>query len=148
MMILETVLEVVKIKQVTTERLIVVNSPGNVVSFLQDEIGDMANEVMYVVCFDTKMHVVAVHKASEGSLNSAIVHPREIFKSAILNNASSVILSHNHPSYGEKPSNEDLDVTQRLFQAGQILGIEVLDHLIVTPDNYYSIREKHSHLFS
>jgi DNA repair protein RadC len=144
---LETVFEIVKIKQVTTERLVTVRSPKDAGIFLQDEIGDYANEVLYVLCFDTKMRIVALHKVSEGALNSAIVHPREIFKSAILNNAGSIIIAHNHPSYCEKPSQEDLEITQRIASAGQILGIELLDHLIVTPERHYSIKEKHSHLF-
>ncbi len=144
---LETVFEIVKIKQVVTERMVTVRSPKDAGDFLQEEIGDYANEVMCVLCFDTKMRIVALHKASEGALSSAIVHPREIFKSAILNNAASIIISHNHPSYVADPSQEDLDVTKRISEAGAILGIELLDHLIVTPDNHYSIKTNHPRLF-
>ena len=147
-MILETIFEIVRIKQVTTERMVTVGSPKDAAVFLQDEIGDYANEVMCVLCFDTKNKVIALHKVSEGSLNSAIASPREIFKCAILNNAASIIISHNHPSYVNSPSSEDLEVTARIFKAGEILGIELLDHIIVTPTSHYSIKQKHSHLFT
>ncbi|ATP79342.1 TPA_asm: DNA repair protein RadC [Listeria monocytogenes] len=95
------------------------------------------------MCLNTKNNVVAVHRCHVGSLNSSIVHPREVFKSAILNNVASVILAHQHPSGDIKPSMEDINVTKRLVEAGKLLGIEVLDHLIVNSDNSFtSLKER------
>ena len=90
-----------------------------------------------------KNHVIAVHRCHVGSLNSSIVHPREVFKSAILNNAASIIVAHQHSSGDTTPSMEDVNVTKRLVEAGRLLGIEVLDHLIVNNTNKYtSLKEK------
>lgn len=95
------------------------------------------------MCLNTKNNVVAVHRCHVGSLNSSIVHPREVFKSAILNNAASVIVAHQHPSGDIKPSMEDINVTKRLVEAGKLLGIEVLDHLVVNSDkSFTSLKER------
>jgi len=79
---------------------------------------------------------------SVGSLNANLVHPREVFEPAIKNLAASVIVAHNHPSGALEPSEDDLEITKRLVEAGQILEIEVADHVIVTKDNYFSFKEK------
>jgi len=95
------------------------------------------------MCLNTKNNVVAVHRCHVGSLNSSIVHPREVFKSAILNNAASVIVAHQHPSDDITPSKEDINVTRRLVDAGKLLGIEVLDHLVVNNESKFtSLKEK------
>ena len=80
--------------------------------------------------------------ANVGSLNASVVHPRETFKAAILNNAASIIVAHQHPSGDSSPSQEDIHVTKRLKDAGQIIGIEVLDHLIVGRNQFTSLKEK------
>lgn len=96
-----------------------------------------------VLCLDTKNQPVAVNIASVGDLNTTIVHPREVFKVAILSNAATVILGHNHPSGVVTPSPQDLEVTDRLREAGRILGIEVLDHVIPGHDGVQaSLREQ------
>lgn len=77
-----------------------------------------------------------------GTVNSSLIHPREVFKTSILSNASSVIIFHNHPSGDPTPSNEDKNITRRLKEAGQILGIDVLDHIIVADDKFCSLKEK------
>jgi len=84
---------------------------------------------------DGKNRITTIHVVSEGSLNQSIVHPRETFKSAILANAAAVILAHNHPSGDTTPSREDREITRRLREAGDILGIKVLDHVIVDTDS-------------
>ncbi|KML32380.1 DNA repair protein RadC [Rossellomorea marisflavi] len=92
---------------------------------------------------NTKNHVVAVHRCHVGGLNASLVVPREVFKSAILNNSASIILSHQHPSQDVTPSREDIEVTHRLVECGRLLGIEVLDHLIVNAKaDFYSMKEK------
>jgi len=92
---------------------------------------------------DGKNRITGLHIVSEGSLNQSIVHPRETFKAAILANAAAVILAHNHPSGDTSPSREDREITRRLQEAGELLGIKVLDHVIVATDtgNYLSFTE-------
>lgn len=100
-------------------------------------------EVFLIAALSTKNKVCCISPISEGSLNSAIVHPREVFKTAILHNAASIICCHNHPSGDASPSLEDIEVTERLMKAGDILGIEVLDQVILGEnDQYVSLKEK------
>ncbi len=95
-----------------------------------------------ILCLNTKNKIVGVHTISIGSLNASIVHPREVFKAAILNNASRIICLHNHPSGDPEPSKEDIEITRRLVEAGEILGIEVLDHVIIGEQRYLSMKER------
>lgn len=143
---METIYEVVRIKQVVRELegVETVRSPQDVAKLAFDFIGDEDREVFLVMCLNTKNNVIAVHRAHIGSINASIVHPREIMKTAILNNAASIVVAHNHPSSNPSPSTEDIDVTERLVEAGKIIGIDLLDHLIVTPieNKYVSLKEK------
>ncbi len=95
-----------------------------------------------ILCLNTKNKIVGVHTISIGSLNASIVHPREVFKAAILNNASRIICLHNHPSGDPEPSKEDIEITRRLVEAGEIIGIEVLDHVIIGEQRYLSMKER------
>jgi len=95
-----------------------------------------------ILCLNTKNKIVGVHTISIGSLNASIVHPREVFKAAMLNNASGIICLHNHPSGDPEPSRDDLEITRRLVEAGKIIGIEVLDHVIIGEQNYLSMKER------
>src|SRR5690606_31308837 len=106
-----------------------IRSPQDASKVAVQFIGDDDREVFLVMCLNTKNHIVGVHRCHVGSLNASIVHPRDVFKSAILNNSASIIVAHQHPSYDPYPSREDIEVTRRLVKAGKILGIEVLDHL-------------------
>ncbi|WP_242694742.1 JAB domain-containing protein [Pseudogracilibacillus auburnensis] len=106
-------------------------------------IGRGDREVFFAMCLNTKNNVVAVHHRHVSSLNASLVHPREVFKSAILNNTASVIVAHQHPSGDITPSMEDINVTKRFAEAGKLLGIEVLDHLVVNNDNSFtSLKER------
>jgi DNA repair protein RadC len=99
-------------------------------------------EVCGLLCLSTRLDVLAYHELSRGSLQSTIVHPRDVFRTALLATAASVIVAHNHPSGDVQPSPEDRAVTQQLVQAGQLLGIDLADHLIVgMRGNCYSFRE-------
>lgn len=145
----EKLLEVVTLKQVTRKSknkfaLYQIKSPEDAAIVAHHFIGDYACEVMMTIMLNTKNQVIGIHRFSTGSLNATIAHPRECFKSAILNNAASVILAHQHPSNNPTPSPEDVEVTDRFAEAGKILGIEVLDHVIVTEykDKYISLKEK------
>ena len=89
----------------------------------------------------TKGQVININVVGIGTLNNVLIHPREVYKSAILCNASNIILAHNHPSGNPEPSRQDMDVTKRLAEAGRLMGIEVLDHVVVADDRYFSFRE-------
>ncbi len=116
-------------------------SPHAVASFLMEEMRYYKKEYFKIILLDTKNHIISVEEVSVGSLNSSIVHPREIFTLPIKKSAAAIILVHNHPSGDPHPSREDLDVTNRLVEAGKILGIAVLDHIIVGEGKYLSFKE-------
>jgi DNA repair protein RadC len=144
---MKKVYEIQRIKQIIQEveggEQYIVRSPEDGAKVAATFIGDEDREVFFVMCLNTKNRIVAVHRCHVGGLNASIVMPREVFKSAILNNCASIIVSHQHPSQDVTPSREDIDVTKRLVEAGKILGIEVLDHLIVNASaDYYSLKEK------
>lgn len=104
-------------------------------------IHEEPEEYMYMICMNTKNKIIGVFEISHGSVNSSIVNPREVFQKALLANAVSIIVMHNHPSGDPTPSREDIEVTKRLVEAGKIIGVEVLDHIIVG-DRYSSLKEK------
>ena len=105
-------------------------------------VQEEAQEVFGILILNTKNKIVAVHEISRGILNASIVHPREVFKPAVLHNAAAIICFHNHPSCDTEPSREDIKTTHRLVEAGKIMGIEVLDHIIVGDDRYVSLKER------
>ena len=121
-----------------------ITSPEIVFEFLRQffNLEYKAQEVFGIICLNIKNKIIGVHLLSQGSLNSTIVHPREIFKSAMLNNASAIILFHNHPSGNPKPSEEDIEMTKRVCDAGHVVGIDVLDHVIVGDGEYASLKEQ------
>jgi len=102
---------------------------------------DSAREEFHIVTLDTKHQVIATHQISVGTLDASLVHPREVFRAAIKDSASSIILVHNHPSGDPTPSREDRQVTRRLESCGQTLGMDVLDHIIVTQVACVSLQE-------
>lgn len=103
-------------------------------------IHENAEEVACMFCLNTKGEVIAFHEISRGDISSSLVHPREIFKRAILNNASSIILTHNHPSGDCEPSHEDVNMTRRLIEAGELIGIPVMDHIVLGDYDYTSMK--------
>ncbi len=120
-------------------------SPDNVYRMMQEHL-DLDNcDREHFICLylDRKGRVNAANVVSVGGLSSSIVHPREVFKVAIISSSASIILVHNHPSGDPAPSREDIEITSRLVKAGSILGIEVIDHVIVgTNERYVSFKEK------
>jgi DNA repair protein RadC len=94
-----------------------------------------------MLSLNTKNKVIALHVVHIGSVNASIVHPRDIFQLAILDNATSIAIAHNHPSGDTTPSEEDINVTNRINEAGKLMGIELLDHIILG-DSYLSLKEK------
>ena len=98
-------------------------------------------ETAQMLALDTKNKVIGIFSLSIGSLNASIIHPRDVFQRAILSNAASVILVHNHPSGDPTPSPEDMELTRKLVEAGKMLDITVLDHVIVGEGAYISMKE-------
>lgn len=120
-----------------------INSPHDALELIEPFLQDQDRECFLVVCLDTKNNPTTISVVSIGTLNSSLVHPREVYKVAILANANSVILGHNHPSGDPTPSKEDKEVTNRLIEAGKVLGIEVLDHVVVGDNHrYISLKER------
>ncbi|NYF23559.1 DNA repair protein RadC [Sporosarcina sp. JAI121] len=119
-----------------------VRSPEDGYKIFKQFLGELDREYLVVMCLDTKNQPTAINIAHIGSLNSSIVHPREVMKVAILSNSSSIIIFHNHPSGNPVPSNEDIEVTKRLVKAGEIIGIDLMDHLIIGDDTFVSLKEK------
>ena len=101
-------------------------------------------EYFFVITMDGAMQCLNVHTVTAGLVNRTLVHPREVFKPAIMENATSVIVAHNHPSGSLKASPEDKDVTRRLKEAGEILGIKVQDHIIFSNAGYQSMLENNT----
>ena len=119
-----------------------VNSPEDVADLLMMEMRWLQKEHFRVLLLNTKHHLLAIPTISIGSLNASIVHPREIFKEAVRHSAAAVILVHNHPSGDPAPSGEDIAITKRLQEAGRLMDIAVLDHIIVGDGRYVSLKEK------
>ena len=119
-----------------------IKTPEDAHRILEGYFADLSCEHFTALLLSTKNHVVAVTTVSIGSLNSSIVHPRELFQRAILANAASLILAHNHPSGDPTPSPEDLELTKRLAEAGKLLDIPVLDHLVVGEKSFVSLKER------
>jgi len=118
-----------------------ISSPEDAVELINLLIGDSDREQLVVIAVDTKHQPTAINVCSIGTLNMSIVHPREIFKMAILANASDIIIAHNHPSGDTTPSRDDQLITKRIKDAGDIIGITLLDHLIVGNNQYTSLKE-------
>ena len=120
------------------------NSPEKIVNLARTylHMHELPEEYMYMVCMNTKLHMTGVFEISHGNVNSSIVGTREVFQKALLANAISIIFIHNHPSGDPKPSREDIAVTRKLVDAGNLIGIQVLDHIIIGRPGYSSLKEK------
>jgi len=103
----------------------------DVFNHFHERLKDEKQEHFYVLMLDTKNNIIGEHLVSKGILDASIIHPREVFKPAIKNSASKIILVHNHPSGDPNPSQEDLDITEKIIKAGEEIGIKVLDHMII-----------------
>ena len=123
-----------------TER-IKVNGPADVYELVKDELAHADREMLVSIMLTTTNQLIGVETVSIGTLNSAHVSPREIFKSAILANAFGIIICHNHPSGELDPSNEDRKVTDLITDAGDLLGIKLIDHVIVSHKGFKSLKD-------
>ncbi len=116
-------------------------SPRDVFDLIGAEMSGLDREQLRVILLDARNNVIEAEVVSIGSLNSSIAHPREIFKNAIVRGAAGIILTHNHPSGDPTPSPEDVALTKRIGKVGELVGIDLLDHIVIGGGNYCSIRE-------
>lgn len=119
------------------------NEPKSVSEIVRNLIGNTDREYVVVSCVDAQMNPTCIEIASIGTVNECPMSPREVLKNAVLRNAYGVVMCHNHPSGDVRPSGNDIDVTERLEKAGEIIGIKLIDHVIIGDDNdYFSFREE------
>jgi len=119
-----------------------ISSAQDVFNYFNEKLSDKKEEYFYVLMLNTQNKIIKEKLISKGILDASIIHPREVFKPAIRNSASRIILVHNHPSGDCTPSDEDLEITERLIKNGEGLGIEVLDSVIVGKGAWWSWKEK------
>lgn len=124
------------------EDMIKIRSPRDIVNVIMYQMMHLKKEYFKAILLDTKNQVISIENISIGDLSSSIVHPREVFKVAIKKSSASIILAHNHPSGDPNPSREDINITKRLSDAGRILGINVIDHVIIGNEKYISFKEE------
>ncbi|HHW61454.1 MAG TPA: DNA repair protein RadC [Syntrophomonadaceae bacterium] len=139
---IKAALELAKRSSLGVPYRVTVRSPVDVTYLVMEEMRYFDREYFRVLYLDRKGTLLVMEDVSVGSLHSSIVHPREVFKTAVKRSAASIILVHNHPSGDPSPSKEDIQTSNRLIQAGSILGIEVLDHIIIGDGRYCSMKEK------
>jgi DNA repair protein RadC len=119
-----------------------ITSPADVAEIFIPILRDEVKEQFIVVCLSSANKIIRYERISQGNLNSSVVSPREIFKTAIENNSASIILIHNHPSENPEPSNEDISITKKIVESGKIMEIPVFDHIIIAGNSYTSFVEK------
>ena len=115
--------------------------PQDVAEFLMPRLRYAVKEQFIVILLNGKNKVVGTEVISEGSLSSSVVHPREVYASALLHHAAAIMVAHNHPSGDPKPSDEDREITSLLAQSGKVLGIPLVDHIVIGDGTYYSFLE-------
>lgn len=116
-------------------------SARDIFNFLRPKIGHFVKEHFLVISCDTRQGIIALDTISVGILNASIVHPREVFETAIRRHAATIIIAHNHPSHNPEPSDADIEITKKIYDAGEIFGIKLIDHIIVARHSYASLRE-------
>ncbi len=119
-----------------------IKDPEAVVKAIRASIQDKAKEHLKLILLNPRNKIIGISTISIGTLNASLVHPREVFKDAIMHTAASVVLAHNHPSGDPEPSEDDIKITKKLAESGKILGIEVIDHIIIGKNDYYSFKAK------
>lgn len=130
-----------RVAMFSTSNKPVIRQPTDVFDYFRDEMSLLPHEVFRVVALDTKNRILKDKIISEGTLNASIVHPRDVFRFAVLQTAANIILLHNHPSGDPTPSKEDLQITKRLVEVGNVMDVRVLDHLVIAGGTYLSMKE-------
>lgn len=121
--------------------MVTISGPQDAADLLMEDLRHYREEHFVCLFLNTKNHVVGRETLSVGSLNASIVHPREVFRAAVRRSSASILCAHNHPSGDPTPSAEDLKLTRRLAEAGALLGIELLDHLVIGDNRFVSLKE-------
>lgn len=143
----DAILAAIQLNRICNQPLIVgtrinINSPKDVANLLMPEMRYLDCEHFKIIMLNIKNDIIGIDTISIGNLNSAIVDPKQVFKSALKRSSASIILTHGHPSGLATPSREDIDLTIRLIEGGKLLGIEVLDHIIIGDGTFISLKEK------
>ena len=131
-----------RLSQQKTDEKFTIRSPKDAATYLMQDMTSLNQEHFVALFLNVKNQILHKQTIFIGSLNASIVHPREIFREAVKRSAASIICAHNHPSGNPAPSTEDIDVTKRLYEAGVIMGIELLDHVIIGDHQFISLKEK------
>jgi len=129
------------VREGNADEVIKLNNSSDVYELIKDELANSDREMLLSVMLTSKNQLIGVETVSIGSISATSMAPREVFKSAILANAVGIILCHNHPSGELTPSSEDIQMTKLLVEAGKLLGIKVLDHIIVSNKGYQSLSD-------
>lgn len=119
-----------------------IHTPDDVATLVMESMRHLDREHFKAILLNVKNQVLALETISVGTLDSSVVHPRELFKAAIRKSSASIILLHNHPSGDPTPSREDIEITRRFYQSGEIIGISVLDHVIIGDNKFVSLKAK------
>ena len=127
--------------EVNDTNLLVINTAKDAVAQLTD-MRDLKKEHFVVLYLNAKNQLVHKETISMGTLNANLVHPREVFEPALKHSAAQIIAAHNHPSGDPKPSEDDMDLTKRLTEAGKMMGIEIMDHVIISKNSHFSFKEE------
>ncbi|HIS91017.1 MAG TPA: DNA repair protein RadC [Candidatus Faecisoma merdavium] len=130
-----------RINKINNINQIKIYSSESIFNYYKDKLSDKLQEYFYCVYLDTKNHIIKDKLLFIGTINQSLVHPREVFKEAYLLSATSIICIHNHPSGNVNPSNNDIIITKQLKEVGKLLGINVIDHIIIGKDSYYSFND-------
>ncbi len=131
-----------RIASLNREEKDIIKSPKDAAQILMPELRYLTQEVFKIILLDIKNQIIAIPMISKGGLSSSIVHPREVFKEAIKHSSAAMLLIHNHPSGIPEPSRDDINITKKLIDAGKIVGIDVLDHIIIGDGIFVSMKEK------
>jgi len=125
---------------IKTKNIVTIEHPEDVYNYFVDKLKDKKKEHFYALLLDSKSRIIKEELISVGTLNSSLVHPREVFKEAIKNSANAIILVHNHPDSDPEPSENDIEVTRRLAKSADILNIKILDHVIIGKNGWDKIK--------
>ncbi|MBM7118305.1 RadC family protein [Archangium primigenium] len=135
-------LELGRRAQRVVERRPRLRTPRDIATYLAPQLGALRREVFHVLCFNARNVLLLDARVAEGTINACMVDPREVFAAAITARATAIVLAHNHPSGDPEPSAQDVGLTAQLVEAGRMLGIKVLDHVVLGSGNYVSMRER------
>ncbi|WP_297281586.1 DNA repair protein RadC [uncultured Anaerococcus sp.] len=129
-------------QRVMEKEITKIEKSEDIYNYLKNQLADKKNEYFYAILLDTKNVIISKEEISKGTLDASLVHPREAFRPAVKKSAKSIIFAHNHPSGDISPSKDDFLTTKKLVEAGEILDIKVLDHIIIGKNDYYSFKKE------